>query len=231
MMSKEEILRMKVLLADDQALFRAGIVSMLRSQYESLEVVEASVFVKALKQVKLSPDFDLAILDMQITGGDDVLSVKVFHQRYPHIPVLVTSEKEDRSLMEQAMGYGAMGFICKSADEAELLKAVALVLQGDLYITDKTLRRNRAVASAEVTPPPDRRRQNTNQYGLTERQMQILQHLAVGRSNRDIAHELGLAEGTVKVHVAAAYQMLRVNSRSEAVHVASQLGLIGVANG
>ncbi|MFY9261659.1 MAG: response regulator transcription factor [Gallionella sp.] len=222
---------MKVLLADDQALFRAGIASMLRSQYESLEVVEAAVFMKALKQVKLSPAFDLAILDMQIAGGDDVLSVKVFHHRYPHIPILVTSEKEDRAVMERAMEYGAMGFICKSADETELLKAVALVLHGDLYITNKTLRRNRVTTTAEVAPPPDRRRQNTNQYGLTERQMQILQNLAAGLSNREIATELGLAEGTVKVHVAAAYQMLRVNSRSEAVHVAAQLGLIGAANG
>jgi DNA-binding NarL/FixJ family response regulator len=222
---------MKVLLADDQALFRAGIVSMLRSQYEPLEVVEAAVFMKALKQVKLSPAFDLAILDMHIAGGDDVLSIKVFHHRYPHIPILVTSEKEDRAVMERAMEYGAMGFICKSADETELLKAVALVLHGDLYITNKTLRRNRVTVTAEVTPPPDRRRQNTNQYGLTERQMQILQHLAKGRSNREISTELGLAEGTVKVHVAAAYQMLRVNSRSEAVHVAAQLGLIGATNG
>lgn len=224
---------MKILLADNQALFRAGIVCMLRPHFDSMAVVEASVFVEALKQVKLSPTFDLAILNMEIAGGDGALSIKIFHQRYPGVPVLVTSETEDRALMEQVMEYGAMGFICKSATEAEFIKAVKLVLHGDLYITDKTLRRRRAPTTTDdsTLPPPDRRRQNTNQYGLTERQMQILQQLAVGQSNRDIAHELGLAEGTVKVHVAAAYQMLRVNSRSEAVHVATQLGLIGATNG
>lgn len=223
---------MRILLADDQALFRAGIASMLRQHYEPLEVVEAPVFTEVIKQVKQSPTFDLVVLSMQITGGNGVISIKLFHQRYPHIPVLVISEIAGRHLMEQTMEYGAMGFVCKSADEVELLKAVALILQGELYITNKILRRDRmAAARSSTIAPVDRRRHNTNEYGLTERQMQIIQHLALGRSNREISTELGLAEGTVKVHVAAAYQMLRVNSRAEAVRVATQLGLIGVANG
>lgn len=223
---------MKFLLADDQALFRAGIASILHQHYESLEVVEVAVFSEVIKQVKQSPAFDLAVLSMQIAGGNGVTSIKLFHQRYPHIPVLVISEIRERHLMEQAMENGAMGFVCKSAEETELLKAVALILQGDLYITDKILRRDRmAAARSSTIAPVDRRRHNTNEYGLTERQMQIIQHLAIGRSNREISTELGLAEGTVKVHVAAAYQMLRVNSRAEAVHVAMQLGLIGVDNG
>ncbi len=73
----------------------------------------------------------------------------------------------------------------------------------------------------------DRRSQNTNEYGLTQRQMQVLTHLAAGLSNKEIAETIHLAEGTVKIHVAAVYQTLRVNSRMEAVRMAEKLGLVG----
>ena len=70
---------------------------------------------------------------------------------------------------------------------------------------------------------------HTNEYGLTQRQMQVLTHLAAGMSNREIAEKIHLAEGTVKVHVAAVYQALRVGSRMEAVREAEKLGLLGGA--
>ncbi len=218
---------MRILLADAQVLFRAGIAHMLQQKYEATEIIEASVYGEVIKFVKHDPHIDLLILDLKIPGSDGAISVKLFHQRYPDIPLIVIADAEDRSAMETSMEYGATGFVCKSSTEEEFLKAVGLVLQGDLYISPKTLRRNRMAAarSCSITPI-DRRRQNTNEYGLTERQMQILQHLSIGLSNREISAEMGLAEGTVKVHVAAAYQMLRVNSRAEAVRVAQQLGLI-----
>jgi DNA-binding NarL/FixJ family response regulator len=223
---------MRILLADDQALFRAGLACMLQRKYGELEVVEASVFSKVMNVMKLAPEFDLMVLDLKIPGSDGAISIKLFHQRYPDIPLVVVTEAEDRRIMEQSMEYGAMGFVCKSSTEAEFLKAVGLVLQGDLYISPKTLRRDpMAAARSSTLAPVDRRRQNTNEYGLTERQMQILQYLSAGLSNREISVQMSLAEGTVKVHVAAAYQMLRVNSRSEAVRVAEQLGLIEVPHG
>lgn len=223
---------MKVLLADDQVLFRAGLSCILQRQYPDIEIVEVAMFSKVISLVKQDSSFDLALLNAQLPGSDGAISVKVLHQHYPNLPLIIMANDEDRRVMELSMEYGATGFICKSSTEAEFLKAVGLVLQGDLYISPKTLRRDpMAAARSNTLSPVDRRRQNTNEYGLTERQMQMLQHLAAGLSNREISTEMGLAEGTVKVHVAAAYQMLRVNSRTDAVRIAQKLGLIGASNG
>jgi DNA-binding NarL/FixJ family response regulator len=74
----------------------------------------------------------------------------------------------------------------------------------------------------------DKRSLHTNGYGLTPRQMEVLQHLCAGMSNKEIASHIHLAEGTVKIHVAAVYQTLKVNSRLEAVRAAEHLGLVGV---
>jgi DNA-binding NarL/FixJ family response regulator len=192
-----------------------------------------SIFPKVITIPKLFPLFDLVLLDFKLPGSDGVVSVKDFHHRYPDIPLAVMADLEDRGVMEQVMNYGALGFICKkNTTGADFIKAVGLVMRGDLFVSPKTLRRDPlAAAFSSTIAPIDRRRQNTNEYGLTERQMQILHHLAAGLSNREISQTMGLAEGTVKVHVAAAYQMLRVNSRTEAVRIAEQLGLLGGSNG
>lgn len=224
---------MRILLAGDQALLRGGLACLLQHQYPSVEIEEVAVFSKVITLMKQSPSFDIALLDFKLPGSDGAISVKDLHQRHPETPLMVMAELEDRAFMEQVMEYGAMGFICKrNSSAADFLKAVNLVLRGDVYISPKTLRRDpMAAARSSTIAPVDRRRQNTNEFGLTERQMQILHHLAAGLSNREIATTMGLAEGTVKVHVAAAYQMLRVNSRTEAVRVAEQLGLLGVTHG
>ncbi len=223
---------MRVILTGDQALFRAGLASLLRQEYPGVEIEEVTMFNKLINLLRQAPA-DLVLLDYKLPGSHGAISVKDLHQRYPDSQIIVLAEQEDRPCMEEVMGFGAMGFICKcNSSDADFLRAIELVLRGDVFISPKTLRRDpMAAARSSTVSPVDRRRQNTNEYGLTERQMQILHHLASGLSNREIAATMGLAEGTVKVHVAAAYQMLRVNSRAEAVRVAEQLGLLGVNNG
>jgi DNA-binding NarL/FixJ family response regulator len=128
--------------------------------------------------------------------------------------------------MEKVMGYGAMGFVCKSSSAPVMLSALNLVLAGGVYVPPQMLQQSPSPA-VSASDRVDKRSQNTNEYGLTVRQMQVLTHLAEGMSNKQIAQAVNLAEGTVKIHVAAVYQVLRVNSRMEAVRVAEQLGLIG----
>lgn len=126
------------------------------------------------------------------------------------------------------MNHGAMGFVCKNSTAPVMLGALKLVLSGGVYIPPQILQQH---SVAEPRPREgdrvDRRSMHTNEYGLTARQMEVLKHLAAGLSNKEIAQAVYLAEGTVKIHVAAIYQLLRVNSRMEAVRAAEQLGLIG----
>ncbi len=217
---------MKILLVDDHSLFREGMRYVLQQLPDVGEIFEAGNYPDGLKQAELHPELDLALMDLNMPGSEGAISIKFFHQRFPHIPVVVVSGEDGRDKMEKVMSYGAMGFVCKSATAPVMLSALNLVLAGGVYVPPQMLGQQGVL---ESSPPErmDKRSLNTNEYGLTPRQMQVLGHLAEGLSNKQIARAVDLAEGTVKIHVAAVYQVLRVNSRMEAVRVAEQLGLIG----
>ncbi len=221
---------MKILLVDDHSLFREGMCYVLQQLQEQVEIFEASNFPDALKQAELNSDLDLALVDLNMPGSEGAISIKFFHQRFPHIPVVVVSGEDGRDKMEKVMSYGAMGFVCKSATAPVMLSALNLVLAGGVYVPPQMLQqRHHVMLEAREPDCLDKRSLHTNEYGLTARQMQVLGHLAEGLSNKQIAKAVDLAEGTVKIHVAAVYQVLRVNSRMEAVRVAEQLGLLGAA--
>jgi DNA-binding NarL/FixJ family response regulator len=221
---------MKILLVDDHALFREGMRYVLQQLPGSPEILDAGNFPDALKLAEQHPELDLALLDLNMPGSDGAISIKFFHQRYPHIPVVVVSCEESRAIMEKVMNYGAMGFVCKNASAPVMLSAMNLVLSGGIYIPPQILRQRNPAPPREPIQV-DRRSLHTNEYGLTSRQMEVLTLLAAGLSNKEIASRMNLAEGTVKIHIAATYQMLRVSSRMEAVRVAEQLGLISVSHG
>ena len=220
---------MKILLVDDHVLFREGMRYVLQrltevvENPEALEILEAGNFPDAQKIAAQHPELDMALLDLNMPGSEGPMSIKFFHNRYPHIPVVVVSGEEDRSHMEKVMNYGAMGFICKNSTAAVMLNALNLVLSGGVYIPPEILWRHDAAAQNEPDHADPRR--NDNKYGLTVRQMQVLKHLVAGLSNRAIAEAICLSEGTVKIHVAAIYQSLRVSNRMEALRAAEKLGL------
>ncbi|MDO8292935.1 MAG: response regulator transcription factor [Gallionella sp.] len=221
---------MKILLVDDHALFRDGMRYVLQQLPEEVEILEAGNFPDGLKLATQHPELDLALLDLNMPGSEGPISIRFFHQRYPHIPVVVISGEEGRGYMEKVMNYGAMGFVCKSSTASVMLSALNLVLSGGVYIPPQLLRQYGEIAGKEPDVT-DRRSLHTNEYGLTQRQMQVLTHLAAGLSNKEIAEAIHLAEGTIKIHVAAVYQTLRVNNRMEAVRMAEKLGLVGTPHG
>ncbi|MFZ2301543.1 MAG: response regulator transcription factor [Gallionella sp.] len=217
---------MKILLVDDHALFRDGMRYVLQQLPEAVEILEAGNFPDGLKIAMQHPELDLALLDLNMPGSEGPISIRFFHQRYPHIPVVVVSGEEGRGYMEKVMDYGAMGFISKSSTTPVMLGALNLVLSGGIYVPPQMLRQHDVIAENKPDAA-DRRSLHTNEYGLTRRQMQVLAHLATGLSNKEIAEATHLAEGTVKIHVAAVYQILRVSNRMEAVRMADKLGLVG----
>lgn len=214
---------MKILLADDHALFREGMRYVLQQLSRSVQVLEAGSFQDGLKLAEQHAELDLVLLDLHMPGSEGPKSVSYFHQRYPSIPIVVVSAEEDPTNIEKVMNYGASGFVSKSADARTMLNALNIVLAGGMYLPPEILRHHIAEAAHQ-----DKRSLHTNGYGLTSRQMEVLQHLAAGLSNKEVALATKLAEGTVKIHVSAVYQTLSVNSRLEAVRAAEHLGLIGV---
>jgi DNA-binding NarL/FixJ family response regulator len=150
----------------------------------------------------------MVLLELRSPRCKGVSAVKFLRQRYPHIPLVVVSGDEEFSVINKVMSNGASGFIGKSSPEAMFLGALRLVLSGDTY----------------VPPQMFRHLSNPKEYRLTRRQSQMLGCLIEGLSNKEISECLDLAEGTVKVHIAAVYQVLRVRNRREAVAVAGQIG-------
>ncbi|HZW26475.1 MAG TPA: response regulator transcription factor [Gallionella sp.] len=220
---------MRLMLVDDHALFREGMRLVLQQLPEVQEVLEAGNFNEALRLAEDNPDLDLALMDLNMPGSDGAVSIRYFNQRYPHIPVMVVSGEDSRSIMERVMAAGALGFVCKNSSAPVMLSALNLVLSGGVYIPPQLLRPSEEASRQEVARL-DRRSTRTNEFGLTARQMEVLQCIAGGLSNKEIAERLNLAEGTVKIHVASTYQTLRVNNRMEAVRLAEQMGLISAAN-
>lgn len=216
---------MKILLIDNHALFREGLRHILQQLPSGAQILEAGSFAEGLELAGRHPGLDLALLEPKFPGSNGASSVRLFRRCYPHIPLVVVSGEESGRTISKALSYGAKSFVCKRSTASTLLDAIGLALFGGIHTPVQRLRRPAAAARSNS----DRNgslRSNSNEYGLTARQMNILRLLAAGLSNKDIAEAVHLAEGTVKTHVAAVRKNLRAKNRMEAVRVAGQLGLI-----
>lgn len=216
-------MKLQVLLADDHALFRDGMRYVLQQLGDEVEILDAGTFHDALMHAETHPSMDLALLDLNMPGSDGVTSIRIFHQRFPDIPLVVVSGSDQRTDIEWVMEYGAMGFISKMTSGKIMVSALRMVLDGGIYLPPQLLAQSIAALGNVET---DKTSLQMNKHGMTKRQMEVLQLLAAGLSNKEISTKMNLAEGTVKVHVAAAYQVLQVSSRLDAVRKARSLGLI-----
>lgn len=218
-------MKIKVLLVDDHALFRDGMRYVLQQLADEVEILDTGNFNEALQLVQDNPDIDLALLDLNMPDSEGVPSLQHFHQRFPDIPLVVVSGSEQRDDIEDVMNLGAMGFISKMSASKVMLSALQMVLDGGVYVPPQLLQH--AVAKLDAGQAlSDKRSQRANKYGLTPRQSEVLQLMGAGLSNKDISRQLDLAEGTVKIHIAAIYQALHVGSRLDAVTSARRLGFI-----
>jgi len=217
-------MKIKVLMVDDHALFRDGMRYVLQQLADEVEVIDCGNFIDGMTQAANYLDIDLALLDLHMPGSDGVKSIQTFHASNPTIPLVVVSGSDQREDIEKVMEYGAMGFISKMSSSKIMLGALRMVMDGGIYLPPQLLQQ--AMATLDQGGVSDKRTDRLNKNGLTTRQMQTLQLLAEGLSNKEISLRMNLAEGTVKIHTAAVYQALRVNSRLEAVSAARRFGYL-----
>ena len=201
---------MKIILADDHALFRDGMRHLLQQLGDDVTVLEAATYKEARGLLLQHPDADLALIDLNMPrdGVDETLVSLLAANRT--VPLVVLSASEDHHDIRRALDAGAMGFIPKSETAHVMLSALRLVLSGGLYVPPVMLNKELVSDAPGVA--------------LTPRQRDVLRLLVAGQSNRQISVELGLSEATVKVHVTAIYRTLNVNSRMQAVKSAVALG-------
>jgi DNA-binding NarL/FixJ family response regulator len=134
-------------------------------------------------------------------------------KRFPDVPAIVVSAMDDEASVRRAIKGGASGFVSKASSGEELLRAVRMVLGGGVHTPEMPATNGRRTGA----PASER-------FGLTAAQSRVLELLAQGRTNREIAELLGLSEGTVKVHMSAIFRALNVSNRAQALVVISRHG-------
>lgn len=213
---------MKILIADDHELFRDGLRHVLTQLDGTVSIVEASDYPQAIALTQSEPDINIVLLDLGMPGMPWSEGLQSLRQTLPaDVPVIVLSASDDRRHVLQAVNLGAAGFIPKTSSSRVMLSALKLVLSGGVYLPPALL--DQGVEGTPIqmgTPAPD----NAAAF-LTPRQREVLTLLGQGKSNKEIARVLQLAEGTVKLHVTAILKALNVNNRTRAVVAATQLGL------
>jgi len=202
----------RVLLADDHPVVRSGIKAELDGA-EGIEVVgEASSGEEALRLVEeLRPD--ILVLDVVMPGMDGVEATRLLQERHPELRILALSAYEDNEYVFGLLSAGAVGYVLKEEALDTIVEAICAASRGETWLSKRVQEKVVRRATGEEEVP------------LTGRELEVLRLMARGWSNREIARELFISEGTVKNHVTNIYARLGVHSRAEAVAWAWQQGL------
>lgn len=211
------------LLVDDHALFRAGLVVLLQKMSGDAVVHEVGTAAEALQTAGENPGIDLVLLDYTLPDSNGIQVLRALKAARPELPVILLSAHIDSGLIQQALKEHASGFIPKTSTPDVMLSAVQLVLNGGIYIPLE------AMNAPAATNTPNNGFQAATGGGriqLTQRQMDVLQQMKNGLSNKEIARQLHMSPSTVKVHVAAILRELAASSRTQAVFLAKDRGLL-----
>ena len=195
-----------ILVADGHRLVRVGLMSMISSELTTSDVVGVDDFDGVLMTLGRRPGVRLLLLDTALPGMGGMEGLRSIRLQRPDLRVVVMVWRQDRAEAFDALAAGAHGYLSKDLPPAEIMEALGTVLSGHIYvppvICDLSLRETAELADGDQDQPE-----------LTMRQREVLTHLAAGMSNKEIARALSIAEGTVKVHITAAFRTLHVHNR------------------
>jgi DNA-binding NarL/FixJ family response regulator len=219
----------KVLLADDQTLVRQGIRLLLEIETDIEVVGQAANGREALQQVEaLHPE--VVLMDVRMPEMDGVEATRQLSARYPEVKVIILTTFEDDETVFEGLKAGARGYLLKDISSEEMAAAVRRVAAGEALIeprlTRKVLAEFSRLATASETRLASQGDPAESPVSLTEREREVLNALAHGLSNREIAEELVITEGTVKNHVSSLIDKLGVRDRTQAILKGQELGLI-----
>ena len=213
---------MKILIADDHRLIVEAVAEKLAELEPGVSFVQALSVQELLDGI--GADLDLAVIDLGMPGARGIDHIAQVHRLRPDLRIVVLSGHEDPAVMRAALAAGASGFIPKAYSPEVMLSAVRLVLSGSTYVPPMMMN---PPALAAPQPPAlyggGTRSLAQLRNVLTERQFEVLNLLTEGQPNKQIGRNLGISEGTVKIHLAAIFRVLKVRNRTEAVVAVREL--------
>ncbi|QID19078.1 response regulator transcription factor [Nitrogeniibacter mangrovi] len=204
----------RILVVEDHVLVREAMAQTLQRLDEQVECVGVKTADEALEELERNPDRDLAVIDLMLPDMNGFSLLGILAKRFPELPAIVVSALDDSASIQRAMKSGASGFVPKSCSSEELLDAIRIVLDGGIYTPKEEAGSARRRGGAPIQ----------ERFGLTTAQTRVMELLAQGKTNREIADLLGLSEGTVKVHMSAIFRALNVTNRAQAVLVITRHG-------
>ena len=206
---------MKVLIADDHALFRDALGHLIEDIDDSATVLQTSGYAQTLKILKNEAHFDLVIIDIEMQdmpaweqGIEEIKSL------VGNADLVVISAAENSRNIRIALEKGAKGYISKRSESKIIQNALKLISEGGTYIPPTLLNKNSEIG------------ENGGSKTLTARQNQVLNLVAQGMSNKQIAYEIGVSEATVKLHINALLRSVGATNRTQAVITAQKMGII-----
>jgi DNA-binding NarL/FixJ family response regulator len=210
----------RVLVVDDQTLFRTGLASLL-SEDTSVDVVGQAVDgADAVKQAtRLKPD--VVLMDIKMPNVDGIEATRQIVQAIPGIKVLILTTFETDSQVIQALKAGASGYVLKDSSASAIISSIIAVMAGERVMASAVANRVLEMLTGTATP-------KEFYDGLTNREIEILKLLANGMANKQIAYRLKISEKTVRNHVSNMYEKLGIYDRSQAVLYAVKKGLVEV---
>jgi DNA-binding NarL/FixJ family response regulator len=217
----------RVLLADDEAMVRAGVRAILGTDEEIDVVAEAADGVEAVEAVRRHRP-DVAVLDIRMPRMDGLAAGAEIRRTMPGTAVVILTTFSEDAYIARALGDGASGFLLKSGDPRELIAGLKAVAEGAAYLSPRVAQRVIAELSAGTGGGSMARAAAAKEQVavLSPRELEVLGLVGAGLSNAEIAQRLFLVEGTVKAYVSAILLRLAVKNRVQAAIVAYEAGLV-----
>lgn len=207
---------MKILIADDCPLFRDGLNLRLLEIFPNAKTEQTSGFANTIKFLQNQKDVNLLILNAEMQDMPWQEALKEI-RRVSKALILIISTSADARTLKTILAAGADGYLSKRADADELSLALRLIKNGETYISQNN---NSGVPLNNISGT------ESGLKTLTNRQSQVLDLIAQGKSNKQIAYDMGVSESTVKLHINALLRTLHVSNRTQAVVTAQKMGII-----
>jgi DNA-binding NarL/FixJ family response regulator len=219
MMGVQTVTRVaRILIADDQTLFRSGLARLLEED-PRIEIVGLAADGQDAVEKAAALEPDLVLMDLKMPNLDGVEATAKILAAHPEIKILILTTFDADSFVLQALRAGASGYVLKNSQAEAIVSSILAVLAGERVMASAVANRVLDMLTGATTP-------KEFYDGLTAREVEILKLLAIGQANKQIARRLNISEKTIRNHVSHMYEKLGIYDRSQAVLYAVRKGLV-----